>query len=136
MANLLTSDEIFIESAKVPPYLSAPPLSECTPLYLTTACIGAKDAQMRYRRVPFASRLPFKIFIEDTVQKCLVWSEGVHIPGDNSLRSKRNSISLQSLLGDLADEKHPPPYDPHRSPGIGHLQGPTGGVFLMREVPL
>ena len=33
-------------------------------------------------------------------------------------------------------KKHPPPQDHHRSLGIGPLQGPTRGVFLMSEVTL
>ena len=40
------------------------------------------------------------------------------------------------VQGYLAHKKQPPPEDHHRSLGIGLLQGPTGGVFLMSEVPL
>jgi len=32
--------------------------------------------------------------------------------------------------------RRPPPQDPPRTLGIGLLQGPTGGLFLMGEVPL
>ena len=42
------------------------------------------------------------------------------------------------LQGYLAHKKHPPGLDHHRSLGIGlHvLYDPTGGLFLMSEVPL
>ena len=36
----------------------------------------------------------------------------------------------------LVQKKHPSPWDHHRSLGIGLLQGPTGWVFLVSEVPL
>ena len=42
----------------------------------------------------------------------------------------------RALQGYLAHQKHPPPQNHHRSLGIGLLQGHTGGVFLMSEVPL
>jgi len=45
-------------------------------------------------------------------------------------------LATASLHGYLAHKKHPPPQDHHRSLGIGLLEGPTAGVFLMSEVPL
>jgi hypothetical protein len=38
--------------------------------------------------------------------------------------------------GNLAHKKHPPPWDHQKSPGMGLLYDPTGGVFLVSEVPL
>ena len=42
----------------------------------------------------------------------------------------------KTLQGNLAHMKHSPPQDHPRSLGIGLLQGPAGGLFLAREVPL
>ena len=39
------------------------------------------------------------------------------------------------VQGYLAHKKHPPPWDHHRSRGIGLLQGPTGGGFLWARYP-
>ena len=41
-----------------------------------------------------------------------------------------------TLQGHRTHEKHPPPWDHHKSLGIGLLQGPTGGVFHMSELPV
>ena len=43
---------------------------------------------------------------------------------------------LVSLQGRLTHKKPPPPLDHHRALGVGLLWGPTGGVFVMSEVPL
>ena len=40
------------------------------------------------------------------------------------------------VQGYLSNKKHPPPWDHHRSLGIGLLQCPTGGGVLMSEVPM
>ena len=57
----------------------------------------------------------------------------------------KNSLSLEPddtghailrFKGTLLIRKRPPPYDHHRSLGIGLLWSPTGGLFLMSEVPL
>ena len=42
----------------------------------------------------------------------------------------------ERLQGYIAHKKHPPHWDHQRSLGIGLLWDPTGGVFLMSEVPL
>jgi len=41
-----------------------------------------------------------------------------------------------ALQGYLTHTNLPPPYDHRRALGIGLLQGPRRGVFLMSEVPL
>ena len=69
--------------------------------------------------------------------------------GEGAVSYKRgNPIMLDVILsmatrartlqpqGHLAHKKHPLPLDHHRSLGIGLLQGPTRGVFLMSEVPM
>ena len=41
-----------------------------------------------------------------------------------------------TVQGYLAHKKHPSPEDHHRSLVVGLLYGPTGGLFLISEVPL
>jgi len=56
----------------------------------------------------------------------------MHAPG----LSDDEAVGHEQLQGYLAHKKQPPPFDHHRSPGIGLLQGPTGRGVLMSEVPL
>jgi len=42
----------------------------------------------------------------------------------------------RTIQGYLAHTKHPPPWDHHRSLGMGLLSGLTWGVFPISEVPL
>ena len=56
--------------------------------------------------------------------------------GRSHLLDTHKATKSWLLDGYLAHQKHPPPQDPHRSLGIVLLQGPTGVVFLMIEVPL
>ena len=52
------------------------------------------------------------------------------------LKTGRPGRSGRSLQGLLTHKKDPPPYDHHRSLGIGLLWGPRDGLFLIGEVPL
>ena len=71
---------------------------------------------------------------------CRVQGAGCRVQGAGRMHapslSDDEAVGHEQLQGYLAHKKQPPPFDHHRSPGIGLLQGPTGRGVLMSEVPL
>ena len=57
-------------------------------------------------------------------------------PGPGPHTHRRHCSASPQVQGYLAHKKRRPPQDHHRILGIGLLKGPTGGLFLMSEVPL
>jgi len=59
---------------------------------------------------------------------------GLARTGCEAPQSQNCSTTL--YMGTAPIRKRPPPWDPHRSLGIGLRKGPRGRCFLMGEVPL